>query len=146
MHSMISIRESHDVTKQSMKKKSCNCNTMIFSAIMYLIMFFLCFLLWWRAGELFTADGRMKEAQFCVQEAGTLFPASHSVLLLKGHVAELRGNDMEAKSLYDEALAINPRGHHILLHLVSDTCCTPHTHTHTYMFVYVYILYIYIFL
>uniref|UniRef100_A0A671MFU2 Tetratricopeptide repeat domain 7A n=1 Tax=Sinocyclocheilus anshuiensis TaxID=1608454 RepID=A0A671MFU2_9TELE len=69
------------------------------------------------AGELFMADGRMKEAQFCVQEAGTLFPASHSVLLLKGRVAELRGNDTEAKSLYDEALAINPRGHHILLHL-----------------------------
>uniref|UniRef100_A0A672TCL8 Tetratricopeptide repeat domain 7A n=1 Tax=Sinocyclocheilus grahami TaxID=75366 RepID=A0A672TCL8_SINGR len=69
------------------------------------------------AGELFIADGRMKEAQFCVQEAGTLFPASHSVLLLKGCVAELRGNDAEAKSLYDEALAINPRGHHILLHL-----------------------------
>uniref|UniRef100_A0A672T9H7 Tetratricopeptide repeat domain 7A n=1 Tax=Sinocyclocheilus grahami TaxID=75366 RepID=A0A672T9H7_SINGR len=71
------------------------------------------------AGELFIADGRMKEAQFCVQEAGTLFPASHSVLLLKGCVAELRGNDAEAKSLYDEALAINPRGHHILLHLVT---------------------------
>uniref|UniRef100_A0A671TFF1 Tetratricopeptide repeat protein 7A-like n=1 Tax=Sinocyclocheilus anshuiensis TaxID=1608454 RepID=A0A671TFF1_9TELE len=69
------------------------------------------------AGELFMADGRMKEAQFCVQEAGTIFPASHSVLLLKGCVAELRGNDAEAKSLYDEALAINPRGHHILLHL-----------------------------
>uniref|UniRef100_A0A672QC62 Tetratricopeptide repeat domain 7A n=1 Tax=Sinocyclocheilus grahami TaxID=75366 RepID=A0A672QC62_SINGR len=69
------------------------------------------------AGELFMADGRMKEAQFCVQEAGTLFPASHSVLLLKGRVAELRGNDTEAKSLYDEALAINPRGHQILLHL-----------------------------
>lgn len=77
------------------------------------------------------ADGRMKEAQFCVQEAGTLFPTSHSVLLLKGRVAELRGNDTEAKSLYDEALAINPRGHQILLQLVSDTCCTSHTHTHT---------------
>uniref|UniRef100_A0A8C2JK84 Tetratricopeptide repeat domain 7A n=1 Tax=Cyprinus carpio TaxID=7962 RepID=A0A8C2JK84_CYPCA len=70
------------------------------------------------AGELFMADGRMKEAQFCVQEAGTLFPASHSVLLLKGRVAELRANDTEAKSLYDEALAINPRGHQILLHLL----------------------------
>ncbi|XP_077092476.1 tetratricopeptide repeat protein 7A isoform X1 [Siphateles boraxobius] len=73
--------------------------------------------IWLQAGELFIADGRMKEAQFCVQEAGTLFPTSHSVLLLKGRVAELRGNDTEAKSLYDEALAINPRGHHILLHL-----------------------------
>ncbi|XP_016368052.1 tetratricopeptide repeat protein 7A-like [Sinocyclocheilus rhinocerous] len=45
--------------------------------------------IWLQAGELFMADGRMKEAQFCVQEAGTLFPASHSVLLLKGRRAGL---------------------------------------------------------
>lgn len=75
----------------------------------------------WYTGELFMADGRRKEAQFCVLEAGTLFPTSHSVLLLKGRLAELRGNDTEAKTLYDEALAINPRGHRILLYLVSDT-------------------------
>ncbi|GAA6110458.1 tetratricopeptide repeat protein 7A [Tachysurus ichikawai] len=73
--------------------------------------------IWLQAGELFMADGRLKEAQFCVQEAGALFPTSHSVLLLKGRLAERRGNDTEAKSLYDEALAINPRGHHILIHL-----------------------------
>ncbi|XP_057198225.1 tetratricopeptide repeat protein 7A isoform X1 [Triplophysa rosa] len=73
--------------------------------------------IWLQAGELFIADGRRKEDQFCVQEAGTLFPTSHSVLLLKGHLAELRGNDTEAKTLYDEAIAINPRGHRILLHL-----------------------------
>ncbi|XP_030627001.1 tetratricopeptide repeat protein 7A [Chanos chanos] len=72
---------------------------------------------WLQAGELFMEDGRVKEAQFCVQEAGTLFPTSHSVLLLKGRLAEMTGHDSEAKSLYDEALAINPRGHHILLHL-----------------------------
>ncbi|XDV50739.1 hypothetical protein PO909_019754 [Leuciscus waleckii] len=88
--------------------------------------------IWLQAGELFAADGRMKEAQFCVQEAGTLFPTSHSVLLLKGRVAELRGNDTEAKSLYDEALAINPRGHHILLHLVSDTHPQTHAVHHTH--------------
>uniref|UniRef100_A0AAY4DF74 Tetratricopeptide repeat protein 7 N-terminal domain-containing protein n=1 Tax=Denticeps clupeoides TaxID=299321 RepID=A0AAY4DF74_9TELE len=73
--------------------------------------------IWLQAGELFMAQGRLKEAQFCVQEAGLLFPSSHSVLLLRGRLAELRGNLAEAKSLYDEALAINPRGHHILLHL-----------------------------
>lgn len=91
-----------------------------------------CFVMPCRPGELFAADGRMKEAQFCVQEAGTLFPTSHSVLLLKGRVAELRGNDTEAKSLYDEALAINPRGHHILLHLVSDTHPQTHAVHHTH--------------
>ncbi|KAG7334251.1 hypothetical protein KOW79_002658 [Hemibagrus wyckioides] len=73
--------------------------------------------IWLQAGELFMADGRLKEAQFCVQEAGALFPTSHSVLLLRGRLAERRGNDTEAKSLYDEALAINPTGHHILIHL-----------------------------
>ncbi|KAI4888635.1 hypothetical protein NFI96_027073, partial [Prochilodus magdalenae] len=73
--------------------------------------------IWLQAGELFMADGRVKEAQFCVQEAGALFPTSHSVLLLKGQLAELRGNDAEAKSLYDEALAINPTGQHILIHM-----------------------------
>uniref|UniRef100_A0A8B9LQB9 Tetratricopeptide repeat domain 7A n=1 Tax=Astyanax mexicanus TaxID=7994 RepID=A0A8B9LQB9_ASTMX len=73
--------------------------------------------IWLEAGELFMADGRVKEAQFCVQEAGALYPTSHSVLLLKGQLAELRGNDVEAKSLYDEALAINPTGQHILIHL-----------------------------
>lgn len=73
--------------------------------------------IWLQAGELFMADGRVKEAQFCVQEAGALYPTSHSVLLLKGQLAELRGNDVDAKSLYDEALAINPTGQHILIHL-----------------------------
>ncbi|KAK3573989.1 hypothetical protein QTP86_034372 [Hemibagrus guttatus] len=73
--------------------------------------------IWLQAGELFMVDGRLKEAQFCVQEAGALFPTSHSVLLLRGRLAEHRGNDTEAKSLYDEALAINPTGHHILIHL-----------------------------
>ncbi|XP_062851121.1 tetratricopeptide repeat protein 7A [Trichomycterus rosablanca] len=73
--------------------------------------------IWLQAGELFMAAGRLKEAHFCVQEAGSLFPTSHSVLLLKGRLAERRGNDSEAKSLYDEALAINPTGHQILIHL-----------------------------
>ncbi|XP_010903183.3 tetratricopeptide repeat protein 7A isoform X3 [Esox lucius] len=73
--------------------------------------------IWLQAGELFMAEGRVKEAQFCVQEAAVLFPNSHSVLLLRGRLAELRGNQDEAKSFYDEALAIHPNGHRILLHL-----------------------------
>uniref|UniRef100_A0A8C7CPP6 Tetratricopeptide repeat domain 7A n=1 Tax=Oncorhynchus kisutch TaxID=8019 RepID=A0A8C7CPP6_ONCKI len=73
--------------------------------------------IWLQAGELFMAEGRVKEAQFCVQEAAVLFPNSHSVLLLRGRLAELKGNQDEAKGLYDEALAIHPNGHRILLHL-----------------------------
>lgn len=91
-----------------------------------LVYYYVCFVML-HTGELFIADGRRKEAQFCVQEAGTLFPTSHSVLLQKGRLAELRGNETEAKTLYDEALAINPRGYRILLHLVSDT----HRHIQT---------------
>ncbi|XP_029553981.1 tetratricopeptide repeat protein 7A [Salmo trutta] len=73
--------------------------------------------IWLQAGELFMAEGRVKEAQFCVQEAAVLFPNSHSVLLLRGRLAEFKGNQDEAKGLYDEALAIHPNGHRILLHL-----------------------------
>uniref|UniRef100_A0A665TW24 Tetratricopeptide repeat domain 7A n=1 Tax=Echeneis naucrates TaxID=173247 RepID=A0A665TW24_ECHNA len=70
--------------------------------------------IWLQAGELFMADGRLKEAQFCISEASALFPNSHSVLLQRGRLAELRGQLDEAKSLYDEALAIHPTGERIL--------------------------------
>uniref|UniRef100_A0A673Y1H6 Tetratricopeptide repeat domain 7A n=1 Tax=Salmo trutta TaxID=8032 RepID=A0A673Y1H6_SALTR len=78
--------------------------------------------IWLQAGELFMAEGRVKEAQFCVQEAAVLFPNSHSVLLLRGRLAEFKGNQDEAKGLYDEALAIHPNGHRILLHLLLVRC------------------------
>ncbi|CAB1343469.1 unnamed protein product [Coregonus sp. 'balchen'] len=86
--------------------------------------------IWLQAGELFMAEGRLKEAQFCVQEAAVLFPNSHSVLLLRGRLAELKGNQDEAKSFYDEALAIHPNGHRILLHLVRESERDTHGHTH----------------
>uniref|UniRef100_A0A3Q3W845 Tetratricopeptide repeat protein 7 N-terminal domain-containing protein n=1 Tax=Mola mola TaxID=94237 RepID=A0A3Q3W845_MOLML len=68
----------------------------------------------WLQAELFMADGRLKEAQFCIAEAGALFPNSHSVLLQRGRLAELRGQLDEAKGLYDKALAIHPTGEHVL--------------------------------
>ncbi|XP_044071433.1 tetratricopeptide repeat protein 7A isoform X1 [Siniperca chuatsi] len=73
--------------------------------------------IWLQAGELFMADGRLKEAQFCIAEASSLFPNSHSVLLQRGRLAELRGQLDEAKGLYDEALAIHPTGERILVHM-----------------------------
>lgn len=81
------------------------------------------------------AEGRAKEAQFCVHEAAVLFPNSHSVLLLRARLAELKGNQDEAKSFYDEALAIHPNGHRILLHLVRETQAYKHRfdETHTYI-------------
>uniref|UniRef100_A0A8C6UVH4 Tetratricopeptide repeat domain 7A n=1 Tax=Neogobius melanostomus TaxID=47308 RepID=A0A8C6UVH4_9GOBI len=77
--------------------------------------------IWLQAAELFMADGRLKEAQFCIAEASTLFPNSHSLLLQRGRLAELRGQMEEAKSLYDEALAIHPTGEKILVQLVFYT-------------------------
>ncbi|KAK7901528.1 hypothetical protein WMY93_018297 [Mugilogobius chulae] len=74
-------------------------------------------------GELFMADGRLKEAHFCISEASTLFPNSHSVLLQRGRLAELRGHMEEAKNLYEEALAIHPTGERILVHLVRFSNC-----------------------
>ncbi|KAM9847739.1 tetratricopeptide repeat protein 7A [Aulostomus maculatus] len=73
--------------------------------------------IWLQAGELFMADGRLKEAQYCIAEASLLFPNSYSVLLQRGHLAELQGQLDEAKGLYDEALAIHPTGERILVHM-----------------------------
>ncbi|XP_041107326.1 tetratricopeptide repeat protein 7A isoform X2 [Polyodon spathula] len=64
--------------------------------------------------ELFMEQQQLKEASFCVQEAGAIFPVSHSVLLMRGRLAELKGSMEEAKQLYDEALSINPQGVRIL--------------------------------
>ncbi|KAM4607230.1 tetratricopeptide repeat protein 7A [Polymixia lowei] len=72
--------------------------------------------IWLQAGELFMAEGRLKEAQFCVAEAGSLFPNSHSVLLQRGRLTELRGLPDDAKTLYDEALAVHPTGQRVLLY------------------------------
>ncbi|XP_054654373.1 tetratricopeptide repeat protein 7A isoform X2 [Dunckerocampus dactyliophorus] len=73
--------------------------------------------IWLQAGELFMEDGRLKEAQFCIAEASSLYPNSHSVLLQRGRLAELQGHMDEAKILYDEALAIHPTGERILVHM-----------------------------
>ncbi|XP_030296853.1 tetratricopeptide repeat protein 7A [Sparus aurata] len=73
--------------------------------------------IWLQAGQLFMADSRLKEAQFCIAEASALFPNSHSVLLQRGHLAELRGQLDEAKGLYDKALALHPTGERILVHM-----------------------------
>ncbi|CAL8255332.1 unnamed protein product [Lota lota] len=73
--------------------------------------------IWLHAGELFMVDSRLKEAQFCVAEAGSLSPNSHGVLLQRGRLAELRGQLDEAKGLYDEALAIHPTGQRVLIHM-----------------------------
>ncbi|XP_031732006.1 tetratricopeptide repeat protein 7A isoform X2 [Anarrhichthys ocellatus] len=84
--------------------------------------------IWLQAGELFMADGRLKEAQFCIAEASSLSPNSYSVLLQRGRIAELRGQLDDAKGLYDEALAIHPTGESTLVHMGRLLVKTERTH------------------
>ncbi|XP_041420219.1 tetratricopeptide repeat protein 7A isoform X2 [Xenopus laevis] len=70
--------------------------------------------IWLLAAELFMEQRELKEAGFCLQEAGSLFPTSHTVLYMRGRFAEMKGCLEEAKQLYDEALAVNPDGGRIM--------------------------------
>ncbi|KAM5252162.1 tetratricopeptide repeat protein 7A isoform 3-T3 [Hipposideros larvatus] len=66
--------------------------------------------IWLQAAELFMEQHHLKEAGFCIQEAAGLFPTSHSVLYMRGRLAEMKGSLEEAKQLYKEALTVNPDG------------------------------------
>uniref|UniRef100_A0A8D0G6D4 Tetratricopeptide repeat domain 7A n=1 Tax=Sphenodon punctatus TaxID=8508 RepID=A0A8D0G6D4_SPHPU len=75
--------------------------------------------IWLQAAELFMEQRHLKEAGFCIQEAASLFPTSHTVLYMRGRLAEMKGSLEEAKQLYDEALTVNPDGVEIMHSLVS---------------------------
>ncbi|XP_060165113.1 tetratricopeptide repeat protein 7A isoform X2 [Globicephala melas] len=70
--------------------------------------------IWLQAAELFMEQQHLKEAGFCIQEAAGLFPTSHSVLYMRGRLAEMKGSLEEAKQLYKEALTVNPDGVRIM--------------------------------
>ncbi|XP_069881637.1 tetratricopeptide repeat protein 7A [Dipodomys merriami] len=70
--------------------------------------------IWLQAAELFMEQKHLKEAGFCIQEAAGLFPTSHSVLYMRGRLAEVKGSLEEAKQLYKEALTVNPEGVRIM--------------------------------
>nr|XP_058934286.1 tetratricopeptide repeat protein 7A isoform X5 [Kogia breviceps] len=70
--------------------------------------------IWLQAAELFMEQQHLKEAGFCIQEAVGLFPTSHSVLYMRGRLAEMKGSLEEAKQLYKEALTVNPDGVRIM--------------------------------
>ena len=70
--------------------------------------------------ELFMEQQHLKEAGFCIQEAAGLFPTSHSVLYMRGRLAEMKRSFEEAKQLYKEALTVNPDGVRIMHSLVSQ--------------------------
>uniref|UniRef100_A0A3Q3F0R2 Tetratricopeptide repeat domain 7A n=1 Tax=Labrus bergylta TaxID=56723 RepID=A0A3Q3F0R2_9LABR len=65
--------------------------------------------IWLQAGELFMADGRLKEAQFCIAEASALFPNSHSVLLQRGRLASCGANWMKLKACTTRRSPSTPR-------------------------------------
>ncbi|XP_068089143.1 tetratricopeptide repeat protein 7A isoform X2 [Hyperolius riggenbachi] len=66
--------------------------------------------IWLQAAELFMEQQHMKEAGFCIQEAASLFPTSHTVLYMRGKLAEMKACLEEARQLYNEALTVNPDG------------------------------------
>ncbi|XP_043399732.1 tetratricopeptide repeat protein 7A isoform X2 [Chelonia mydas] len=70
--------------------------------------------IWLQAAELFMEQWHLEEAGFCIQEAASLFPTSHTVLYMRGRLAEMKGSSEEAKQLYDEALTVNPAGVEIM--------------------------------
>ncbi|KAM5293309.1 tetratricopeptide repeat protein 7A isoform 2-T2 [Ctenodactylus gundi] len=70
--------------------------------------------IWLQAAELFMEQRHLKEAGFCIQEAASLFPTSHSVLHMRGRLAEAKGSLEEAEQLYQEALTVDPDGARIL--------------------------------
>nr|XP_006125553.1 tetratricopeptide repeat protein 7A [Pelodiscus sinensis] len=70
--------------------------------------------IWLESAELFMEKRHLKEAGFCIQEAASLFPTSHTVLYMRGRLAEMKGSLEEAKQLYDEALTVNPAGVEIM--------------------------------
>ncbi|XP_038251276.1 tetratricopeptide repeat protein 7A isoform X2 [Dermochelys coriacea] len=70
--------------------------------------------IWLQAAELFMEQRHLEEAGFCIQEAASLFPTSHTVLYMRGRLAEMKGSLEEAKQLYDEALTVNPAGVEIM--------------------------------
>ncbi|EHB18287.1 Tetratricopeptide repeat protein 7A [Heterocephalus glaber] len=72
------------------------------------------------AAELFMEQRHLKEAGFCIQEAAGLFPTSHSVLYMRGRLAEVKGSLEEARQLYQEALTVNPDSTRIMHSLGSS--------------------------
>ncbi|XP_045436668.1 tetratricopeptide repeat protein 7A isoform X5 [Pipistrellus kuhlii] len=82
--------------------------------------------IWLQAAELFMEQQHLKEAGFCIQEAAGLFPTSHSVLYMRGRLAEMKGSLEEAKQLYKEALTVNPDGVRIMHSLGLMLCRLGH--------------------
>ncbi|XP_053315247.1 tetratricopeptide repeat protein 7A isoform X2 [Spea bombifrons] len=78
--------------------------------------------IWLHAAELFMEQHHSKEAGFCIQEAASIFPTSHTVLYMRGKLAEMKGCLEEAKQLYDEALTVNPDGVKIMHSLTLFHC------------------------
>ncbi|XP_069810713.1 tetratricopeptide repeat protein 7A isoform X2 [Dendropsophus ebraccatus] len=70
--------------------------------------------IWLQAADLFVEQERLSEAAFCIQEAASLFPTSHTVLYMRGKLAEMKAAMEEAKQIYTEALTVNPDGVRIM--------------------------------
>ncbi|CAG5114714.1 unnamed protein product, partial [Candidula unifasciata] len=73
--------------------------------------------IWLNLAELYLSLNQVNEAQKCVQETFQLFPHSVYVFFLRGLVLEHKGNLMEARSCYENSIAVNPAHTKSLYHL-----------------------------
>ncbi|XP_039257065.2 tetratricopeptide repeat protein 7B-like [Styela clava] len=65
--------------------------------------------IWLITAEVYLTLQRFDEAGQCVQEASALFPLSHSVLYTRGRLAQCRGDQSEACTMYENTITINPK-------------------------------------
>lgn len=73
--------------------------------------------IWLLIGDLYLNLGQPVDAEACIQEASTIFPLSHQLMVLKGLVHECRHEYFEAKKCFQNAVSINPLHVRALQHL-----------------------------
>ncbi|KAF2360704.1 Tetratricopeptide repeat 2 [Trinorchestia longiramus] len=73
---------------------------------------------WLTIARLYLRLERTNEAAQCIQEASSIFPMNHQIMFMKGQVYEHKGEVAEARTCYENALALNPHHTTSLRHLV----------------------------
>ncbi|XP_046847827.1 tetratricopeptide repeat protein 7B-like [Xenia sp. Carnegie-2017] len=73
--------------------------------------------IWLIIADVFIGVGKSIEALACVKEANLLIPHSADIMFVRGRVSEIQKNLNEARTFYENALAVNPQHSQALLRL-----------------------------